>query len=211
MAAIIALFVTLIAVPAGASVKPGNVITAQSADKVKDMVSPGVFYMVKRDMRMNIVPSDRIDWPPPYKEATRILAQVRLGSDHRSLVGYAAGQPFPLIDVNDPYVATELAWNNMFARSQSDDYDLRFFDCQSEYISPGHPQPIIENIEVGHYAGYNLVGRTEVEPIPIDPDYKSSGLWLFALYPIIAPRRSRIGIHSFPGTPIRIGATIAGG
>ncbi len=193
LAAIVALFATVIAVPAGAEVKPGDVITAQNADKVKDMVSPGVFYMVKHDMRLNIVPSDRIDWPPPYKEATeKYSAQVRLSSDHRSLVGYAAGQPFPLIDVNDPYVATKLAWNNVFRPIQSDDYDLRFFDCQSEYISPGHPQRIIENIEVGHYAGYNLVGRTEVEPIPIDPDYKiSDRLWLFALYPIIAPENDR--------------------
>jgi len=35
-----------LAVPAGAAVKPGDVITAQSAYKVKDLVSPGVYYKV---------------------------------------------------------------------------------------------------------------------------------------------------------------------
>ena len=176
-----------------ADVKPGDVISAQNADKVKDLVSPGVFFMVKHDMRMNIVPNERVDWPPPYKEATeKYSAQVRLSSDHRSLVGYAAGQPFPLIDVNDPDVATKVIWNNVFRPINTDDEDLRFFDCQSEYISPGHAQRIVENIEVGHYAAYDLVGRTEVDPIPIDPDFKKTGrLWLFALYPIIAPEDIR--------------------
>src|SRR5208282_931923 len=176
-----------------AGVKPGDVISAQNADKVQDLVSPGVYYLVKHDMRMHIVPSERVDWPPPYKEATeKYSAQVRLSNDHRSLIGYAAGQPFPLLDVNDPYVATKLIWNNVFRALQSDDYDLRFFDCQSEYVSPGASQKIIENIEVGHYAGYNLVGRTEVEPMPIDPDFKvSNRYWLFALYPLLAPEDAR--------------------
>jgi hypothetical protein len=178
---------------APAGVKPGDVITAQNADKVRDLVSPGVFYMVRHDMRMNIVPTERVDWPPPYKEATeKYSAQVRLTSDHRSLIGYVAGQPFPLIDANDPYVATKVIWNNVFRPIQGDDYDLRFFDCQSEYSSPGHAQRIIDNIEVGHYAGYNIVGRTEFEPLPIDPDFKvSNRLWMFALYPVIAPQDAR--------------------
>src|SRR5271169_752087 len=90
---------------AQAGVKPGDVITAQNADQVKDVVSPGVFWMVKHDMRMNITSAERVDWPPPYKEATeKYSAQVRLAADHRSMVGYVAGQPFPLIDANDPYV-----------------------------------------------------------------------------------------------------------
>jgi Protein of unknown function (DUF1329) len=178
---------------AQAGVKPGDVITAQNADKVKDLVSPGVFYMVKHDMRMDIVPTERVDWPPPYKEATeKYSAQVRLTSDHRSLIGYVAGQPFPLIDVNDPYVADKLIWNNVFRPINSDDYDLRFFDCQSEYINPGKAQRQIVDIIVGHYSGYDLVGRTEVEPMPIDPDFKvTNRLWLFALYPIIAPEDAR--------------------
>ncbi len=176
-----------------AAVKPGDVITMQNADKVKDLVSPGVFYMVSHDMRMNIVPTERVDWPPPYKEATeKYSPQVRLSSDHHSLIGYVAGQPFPLIDVNDPYVGTKLIWNNVFRPINSDDYDLRFFDCHSEYLKPGGSQKEILDVEVGHYSGYDLVGRTEVEPIPIDPDFKQSNrLWLFALYPILAPSGAR--------------------
>jgi Protein of unknown function (DUF1329) len=192
--------VTVLALVAGlwpsptlAQVKPGDVITAQNADKVKDLVSPGVYYMVKHDMRMHIVPTERVDWPPPYKEATeKYSAQVRLSADYRSLVGYVAGQPFPLVDINDPHAAQKLIWNNVFRPITSDDYDLRFYDCQSEYIRPGRPQNMIDDIQIGHYAGYDLIGRTEVEPLPIDPDFKvTNRMWLFAMYPLLAPQEAR--------------------
>ena len=178
---------------ANATVKVGDVIAVQNAAQVKDLVSPGVYYSVTHGMRMEVVPTERVDWPPPYKEATEKYSfQVRLTDDHHSIVGYVAGQPFPLIDPNDPYVATKIVWNNVFRPIQSDDYDLRFFDCESQYVRLGEEQRIVDEIEVGHYAGYNLVGRTEVEPMPVDPDFKQSGrLWLFALYPVLAPQEAR--------------------
>ncbi|MGC2274370.1 MAG: DUF1329 domain-containing protein, partial [Candidatus Binatus sp.] len=121
----------LFAATARAGVKPGDVITPQNAAQVKDLVSPGVYYMVTHGMQMNVVPSERIDWPPPYKDATeKYSSQVRLTDDHRSLIGYVAGQPFPLIDTNDPQVAEKIMWNNVFRPISTDDYDLRFFDCQ---------------------------------------------------------------------------------
>ncbi|MHB8384468.1 MAG: DUF1329 domain-containing protein, partial [Candidatus Binataceae bacterium] len=68
-----------------ATIKPGDVITPQNATSVKDLVSPGVYYMVQHGMRMDIVPTARIDWPPPYKDATeKYSSQVRLTTDHRS-------------------------------------------------------------------------------------------------------------------------------
>jgi len=181
------------AATAYAQVRPGDVITPENADKVKSLVSPGVYYAVAHGMHMNIVPTERVDWPPPYKDATeKYSAQVRLSMDHRSMVGYVAGQPFPLIDSNDPYAANKIIWNNVFRPIQSDDYDLRFFDCTSQYIRPGQEQQVIDDIEVGHYAGYNLLGRTEVEPLPIDPDFKKTNrMWLFGLYPVLAPQEAR--------------------
>jgi hypothetical protein len=183
----------LIVASANATVKPGDTITPENAAQVKDLVSPGVFYAVAHGMHMDIVASERIEWPPPYREATeKYSSQVRLANDHRSLIGYIAGQPFPLIDPNDPYVGAKVLWNNVWRPISSDDYDLRFFDCQSEYVRPGQDQNIVNDIEIGHYAGYNLLGRTEVEPMPVDPDFKQSGrMWLFALYPLLAPAESR--------------------
>jgi hypothetical protein len=183
----------LFAASANATVKPGDVIAPSNAAEVKDLVSPGVYYAVTHGMRMEIIAPERVDWPPPYRDATeKYSQQVRLTNDHRSMVGYIAGQAFPLIDPNDPYVATKIMWNNVFRPISTDDYDLRFYDCQSEYVRPGQDQKIIDDIEIGHYAGYNLFGRTEVEPLPVDPDFKQSGrLWVFALYPVLAPEEAR--------------------
>jgi hypothetical protein len=189
----LAIGLCLIAASAHATVKAGDIITPTNVPQVKDLVSPGVYYAVAHGMRMHIIAPGRIDWPPPYREATeKYSQQVRLTNDHHSIAGYVAGQPFPLIDPNDPYVAQKIIWNNAFRPISSDDYDLRFYDCQSEYVRPGQDQRMIDDIEIGHYAGYNLVGRTEVEPMPVDTDFEKSGrLWLFALYPVLAPQEAR--------------------
>ena len=55
---------------AHAQVKPGDLITAETANKVKDLVPPGVYYKVEKGMSMKVVPAERCDWPPPYKDAT---------------------------------------------------------------------------------------------------------------------------------------------
>src|SRR3984957_18371387 len=124
--------------PGTAGVKPGEMITADTAARVKDAVSPGIFIRVQGGMQMKIVPSQRVDWPPPYKDATeKYSAQVRLSRDHRTAVGYVAGQPFPLIDPNDPDVGIKIAWNNVFRPITSDDYDLRFYDCDSAFTKRG--------------------------------------------------------------------------
>ena len=83
--------VWLSATPAAAQVKPGDFITPDNASKVQDLVSPGVYYKVTHGMTMKIVPTERVDWPPPYKDATeKYSSQVRLSQDKRSVIGYVA-------------------------------------------------------------------------------------------------------------------------
>src|SRR5467141_2151853 len=109
LAALAALTFIAIAAVARAGVQPGDAITPANASKVKDLVSPGVYYKIENGMTMKIVPSGRIDWPPPYKEATeKYSAQVRLSTNGLSLLGYVAGQPFPIIDDNDPNAAVKI-------------------------------------------------------------------------------------------------------
>lgn len=182
-----------------AQVQPGSFITPESAEKVRELVSPGVYYKVERGMTMKIVPTERMEWPPPYKEATeKYSGQVTLTPDHRSLLGYVAGLPFPFLDPNDRDVSTKIIWNTMFRPVASDDYDLRFYDCDTRYQSKGDRSEQIAYLEIGHYAGYNLVGRTEVEPMPVDRDFAATHrLWVFGIYPILAPNENpRLRLHS---------------
>jgi hypothetical protein len=196
----LAIIVAFCNTPASAQVKPGDFITPDNASKVRDLVSPGQYLRVMHGMSIKIVPTERIDWPPPYKDATeKYSSQVRLTPDHRSLIGYVAGEPFPLIDVNDPDAGTKVMWNVAFRPISSDEYDLRWFDCDSVYWGKGAAFREITDIEVGHYAGYNEVGRTEVNPMPIDPDFKTTGRYFLGLlYPVLAPQDARgVGLIKF--------------
>jgi hypothetical protein len=145
------LLLTLLTAPlALAQVKPGDVITPDNAYKVKDLVSPGVFYKVQQGMSMKIAPSQRVDWPPPYKDATeKYSEQVRLSPDGRTVENYVAGQPFPFLDPNDPKVATKIIWNNVFRPLQTDDYDLRYFACENVRSGRNAPYRVLDEIDVG--------------------------------------------------------------
>src|SRR5260370_42323984 len=89
---------------AKAEVKPGDVITKDNAAKVIDLVSPGNYMLVQQGMEMKIVPSDKLEWPPPFKSATeKYSPQVQLAPDG-TLKNYVAEHPFPLVDPNDPHV-----------------------------------------------------------------------------------------------------------
>ncbi len=83
-------------------------------------------------------------------------------------------QPFPLIDANDPDTGVKIIWNVMFRPMWTDDFDARYFECVEVYESLGHPYQEVDYQLIGHHGAYNSIGRTEVDPMPADPDYKIS-------------------------------------
>ena len=109
-----------------ADVQPGDKIGPDNVDKVKDLISPGLEWCVRRGMPMTIVAPKKIEWPAPYKEATeKYAAQVKLAEDGLRIENYIAGQPFPNIDPNDPMVAFKIMWNFEHKPAITDDLDLR--------------------------------------------------------------------------------------
>jgi len=176
--------------PAHAVVKPGDVITKDNADKVAELLSPGNYMLVRDGMQLRIVPTDKLDWPPPFKTATeKYSPQVQLGPDG-ALKGYVSGQPFPLLDPNDPQVATKVMWNFSFRPLYSDDIDMRYPEVASfAKNATGSP---LSYYTVGHFAFYNNIGRIEVPPIPTDPDGVASGIrYRFGFYPFLEPSSLR--------------------
>jgi hypothetical protein len=190
--AVMLLAACLIPVVAGAAtVKPGDVITKDNASLVKDLLSPGNYVMVQRGMGMNIVPTSKLDWPPPFKSATeKYSPQVVLNPDG-TLKNYVAGQPFPLLDPNDPQMATKLMWNFSFRPLYTDDADLRFPEIAS-YVGVSKDLEPLSYFTVGHFAFYNNIGRIEVPPVPTSPDFARSGIrYRFAFYPFLEPGELR--------------------
>jgi hypothetical protein len=178
-----------LAVPANAQVKPGDVITPGNASKVEGLVSPGNFILVKQGMMMKIVPSGHLDWPPPYKTATeKYSPQVSLTSKG-DLANYVAGLPFPLVDVNDPQAATKIMWNFTFRPQYTDDVDARDVEAVSHRTGSVDP---VEHFTFGHLGFYKYVGRTEVAPMPTDPDVLKTGIVFRAgAYPVLDPPEMR--------------------
>ncbi len=160
--------------------------------KSQSLVSPGNLFLVKQGMQMKIVPPERLDWPPPYKSATeKYSPQVKLGDDG-TLQHYVAGQPFPLLDANDPQVAMKVMWNFSYRPLYTDDVDIR--DVEIASYSPGSTKLAepVAHIVIGHFAFYNNVGRTEVAPVPTDPEATGAGIrYRFGAYPVLDPAELR--------------------
>ncbi len=172
------------------AVAPGDEITPRNADKVADLLSPGNLILVKQGMHMKIVAPGRLEWPPPYKVATeKYASQVSLTPDGE-LRNYVAGQPFPLLDPNDPLLATKVMWNFSFGPLYTDDVDVR--DVEISSYSPGtRAADSIAHFTIGHVALYNNIGRVEVAPTPTDPDAASGIRYRFAAYPFLEPAEIR--------------------
>ena len=62
-------------------------------------------------------------------------AQVGLSADGRSLVGYVAGEPFPMIDANDPHAGDKVMWDEVFRPISSDDSFKREFQVGSSTVN----------------------------------------------------------------------------
>ena len=102
-----------------------------------------------------------------------------------------------------PNIATKIMWNNTFRPRWSDDVYARYFGCHMVYEEKNARFFERDFTLVGHYVIHNLVGRTEVEPLPIDSDFKlSNRLSLMALQPVVGTpgiTRCRPDSVSLPG------------
>ncbi|MGH7804686.1 MAG: DUF1329 domain-containing protein [Candidatus Binatia bacterium] len=184
----LAILVTCSSSAAIADVAPGDKITPANADKVKDLVSPGMEWCVKRGMPMKIVETKAIAMPAAYKDATeKYSAQVKLAPDGLKLESYVAGKPFPIIDTNDKQAATKIMWNYEYRWAVTDDADSRNFDADTGPVFGGEtPMAIERHFIIEHVRALRYRGRLYVDPKPTwtTPEgYQSKA----ALYPILEP------------------------
>ena len=177
------------AIPSSAQVKPGDIIAPANASMVEGLVSPGNLILVKQGMSMKIVPTGHLDWPPPYKAATEQYSpQVSLSSNG-DLRNYVAGLPFPLVDANDPDAAIKIMWNFTFRPLYTDDLDERAVEISSHRAGWTNE---VEHFTFGHLGLYKSVGRTEVAPMPTDPDVLKTGIVARSgVFPILEPAEMR--------------------
>jgi len=187
LAAALAIGGALLAGGARADVVPGDKITDQNMDKVKDLISPGMEWCIKRGFPMTIVAPRRIEWPRAYKEATeKYSAQVKLAPDGLSVQNFIAGQPFPDLDPKDPQIALKVMWDYEYKFNPTDDLDLRNFDADTGAVADHGPMSIERHFLLDHLRSQFWTGRLYVDPKPDKPNpngYRSQ----LGLYPVLEP------------------------
>ncbi|MGH7857308.1 MAG: DUF1329 domain-containing protein, partial [Candidatus Binatia bacterium] len=163
---LVALLAFLVPVrPSLADVSPGEVITPENADKVKDLVSPGLEWCIRYGWPMRIVETKKIEWPKAYREATeKYSPQVKLAGDGLTLENYVAGQPFPTLDPNDPQIAIKIMWNYEYKYTITDDVDLRNFDADTGSIQQKAPMSVERHFLLDHFRVLSYAGRLYNEP-----------------------------------------------
>ncbi|MFN8641141.1 MAG: DUF1329 domain-containing protein [Candidatus Binatia bacterium] len=174
-------------VPARADVQPGDVINKDNKDKVTDLVSPGVMWCIEHGMTMKIVPYKKIEWNPPYKEATeKYSGQVKLSADGRTIENHTAGLPFPNIDPNDPNVALKIMFNYEYKPFVTDDQDLRNFDADTGTVSD-KPLDVERHYILDHLRTLFYTARLYVDPKPILLPNSEGVRAKQSLHPILEP------------------------
>jgi hypothetical protein len=177
------------AAAASADPKPGDRFGPDNVAEIERLISPGVAWCVRRGMPITIVETRSIAAPPEYLEATeKHSAKVRLSADGRRLENYVAGQPFPVIDPNDPQVAEKIMWNYEFKFLITDDVDLRNFDADTGTINTGDKELTVErHFLLDHLRSMSYLGRLFVDPKPLYEPNDAGIRGKQALYPILEP------------------------
>jgi len=152
-------------------VRPGEVITKANADKVRDLVSPGVEWCITHGMAMKIVPYRKVQWDKAYRDATEKYAgQTKLAADGRSLIGHVAGMPFPTIDPNDPQIALKIMWNFEYKPFVTDDQDLRKFDADTGSVGANGSLQVERHFLLDHLRTLWYTARLYIDPKPELPN-----------------------------------------
>jgi hypothetical protein len=190
LAALGLVFVVMIR-PTLAQPKPGDLIASADADRVKDLLSPGVDWLVRRGMAMKIIAYQKTEDPPAFKAATEKYAgQTKLRDD--GLIDestYVAGRPFPVIDPNDPRAAVKIMYNYERSRYATDDLTTNFLDAETGTIDSKSAKQhfsIERHFVIGALRMLKYIGRTENPPIPALPN-PDRFLIKAGQYPILEP------------------------
>jgi hypothetical protein len=173
----LAALLTVTAGVASADVKPGDIITAANIEQVDDLVSPGLKWIIRRGMRMEIVEPKRVTLPKAYLAATeQYSSQVKLADDGLSVENWVAGQPFPNIDTGDPDVAKKIMYNYEARWGETDDVDLRNFDADTGAIGRETEGMSVEkHFVVDHFKRMYFRGRLVLRSRPTNRTKTRSG------------------------------------
>ena len=184
------LLVSVVAGSAAAEQNPpvGTVIDRGNVDKYKDLFGPAMLWSIQRGVKVRVGPYGKIEHPKPVMDATeQYSGQAKLAADGLHVENYVAGLPFPTIAADDPSKAVKYMFNYE-AALETDDLDLRNFDCDTGAVgSNGSPVKVERHFLIDHFRRLYFTGRLEVDPKPkMDPN-RDAVRFKETMYPMIEP------------------------
>lgn len=166
----------------------GTVVTAENFAKYAEASGPSIAWLVRHGVAIDVGRYREVKNPKPFLDATaKYSAQVRLSDDETHLIDHVAGLPFPIIDPNDPHVATKLMFdfNSAIAR---DDLDVRNVECRIGTIGRGDaPMRIEKPLVFEHFRRLFYRERTTAPPLPELAPNKDQVRYKEAIYPFVEP------------------------
>lgn len=151
--------------------REGDVIREDNVEQFRNVITPGVQWLVLQGMRLEMIEPRPIVLPRVYREATEKYAgQVRLSRDGLRVENYVAGQPFPAVDPNHPQAVYKIMWNFYYNYSVTDDVAQRYFETRTGSVGKRRPINVERFFIVDHYRKLNYNGRLVVDPKPELPN-----------------------------------------
>jgi hypothetical protein len=173
--------------PARADVEPGDLISRSNVERARELLHPGLLWCVDHGLVMEIVPYKGATYPPVYQRATeQYAARVGISPDGNSLSNYVAGQPFPVLDPNDPQMARKVMWNYYYNPYVTDDFTVRYFDADTGPITK-EGMRIERHFVLEHLKRLMYNGRVHVDPVPEYHDNPDGYRYREALHPVLEP------------------------
>ncbi len=166
----------------------GTVIDASNVEQYKEFFGPAMLWSIDRGVKVKVGPYTKLEHPKPVREATeKYSGQVKLAEDGNHVIDYVAGLPFPTVDASDPRVAVKLMFNYE-AAAETDDLDLRNFDCDTGAVGQdGDPVRVERHFLIDHFRRLYFTGRLEVDPRPAIVPNRDGVRFKEAMYPLIEP------------------------
>jgi len=144
----------------------GTVINKANADQFKEVLSVGLYKLIKDGMfEMKVGATTQFMINSSYINATKTnLNKTKLGSKAgENLTGYVAGRPFPEEpDANDPRAGEKLAWNYKYGVNWGDGAVISPFYWRYRNLTTGQIEKTIKY----DFHFLNFMHRTKDAPIP---------------------------------------------
>ena len=195
----------------GDALKPGMVLDQSNWQLAEGLLPPEILNHYKEGGYANPIvewPVGTFNWPPDFKAATEKNAgQFKISETGTVVLNstgeqppYIFGQPFPIIDANDPQAAQKILWNyfyltwyygNLHAESQvnwvgprgierrtDQDVNFMYYDGLAEHDRIPNPQNFSTQQLVVAKTPADLAGTAALSWRYRDPDKRDSA-WAF--------------------------------